>query len=240
MSEIFPAQQENSDSESSTGKGSEDDSDSLSVHPPFEDDEDDEVAGNKDIPPTNEDPLESDVSVEDFNTSVKDSDDDNASLSSHGSISLDDETEHSHEQEEDEEGEGGEDEDEDEEYLQKLDKDMISSHVAANHPESIQINFHEVRALCNVTRDAAQNVIDPLHRTVPILTKYEYAHVIGLRATQINAGANPFVEIDKKIVDGYLIAQIEIRQKKIPFIIRRPLPGGGTEYWRLSDLEILF
>ena len=117
---------------------------------------------------------------------------------------------------------------------------MVLNHIAANHPESMQINFHEVLAMCNVTRDAAQNVIDPLHRTVPILTKYEYAHVIGLRASQINDGANPFVEIDKKIVDGHLIAQIEIRQKKIPFIIRRPLPGGGTEYWRLSDLEILF
>ena len=123
----------------------------------------------------------------------------------------------------------------DEEYLQKLDKEMISSHVAANHPESIQINFHEVRALCNVTRHAAQNVIDPLHRTVPILTKYEYAHVIGLRATQINAGANPFVEIDKKIVDGYLIAQIEIRQKKIPFILKRFM-NNKYEYWKLEDL----
>jgi len=29
--------------------------------------------------------------------------------------------------------------------------------------------------------------------------------------------------------------------KLIPFIIRRPLPGGACEYWKLSDLDnILF
>ncbi len=27
--------------------------------------------------------------------------------------------------------------------------------------------------------------------------------------------------------------------KKIPFIIRRPLPNGNSEYWRLIDLEII-
>ena len=54
----------------------------------------------------------------------------------------------------------------------------------------MNINYNEVLALCNVTRDAVQNVIDPLHRTIPILTKYEYARVLGLRATQINAGAH--------------------------------------------------
>ena len=74
----------------------------------------------------------------------------------------------------------------------------------------------------------------------PFLTKYEYAHVIGLRAEQINAGSPPFVKVDKQIVEGHLIAQIEIRQRKVPFIICRPLPGGGTEYWRLSDLGIIF
>ena len=196
---------------------------------------------NKDIVTTNDDPPESDISGDEFNVSDEGNDDN--SISSHESVSLEAGSQNTDEEEGeggDGEGEEDEDEDEDEEYLQKLDKDMVQNHVAANHPESMQINFHEVLATCNVTRDAAQNVIDPLHRTIPILTKYEYAHVIGLRASQINDGANPFVEIDKKIVDGHLIAQIEIRQKKIPFIIRRPLPGGGTEYWRLSDLEILF
>jgi hypothetical protein len=36
---------------------------------------------------------------------------------------------------------------------------------------------------------------------------------------------------------GYLVAKLELEQKKIPFIIKRPLPNGGSEYWKLSDLE---
>jgi hypothetical protein len=31
----------------------------------------------------------------------------------------------------------------------------------------------------------------------------------------------------------------EFEQKKIPMIIRRPLPNNASEYWRLQDLEIL-
>ena len=26
-------------------------------------------------------------------------------------------------------------------------------------------------------------------------------------------------------------------QKKIPFIIRRPIPNGGSEYWKVNDLK---
>ena len=130
--------------------------------------------------------------------------------------------------------------DEDDDYMQKLDKDVVQNHIAAIHPESAHVNYQEVLALCNVTRDAGQNVVDPLHKTIPFLTKYEFAHVIGLRAQQINAGSPPFVKVDRQVVEGHLIAQIEIRQKKVPFIICRPLPGGGTEYWKLSDLGILF
>jgi hypothetical protein len=41
------------------------------------------------------------------------------------------------------------------------------------------------------------------------------------------------------VIDGYVIAQIELEQKRIPFIIRRPIPGGGCEYWNLKDLEMI-
>jgi DNA-directed RNA polymerase subunit K/omega len=41
------------------------------------------------------------------------------------------------------------------------------------------------------------------------------------------------------MIDAYLIALKELEEKKIPFIIKRPLPNGVIEYWRISDLEIL-
>ena len=70
-------------------------------------------------------------------------------------------------------------------------------------------------------------------------TKYEYTNILGFRAKQINEGCKPFVNLEKEIMDGYLIAQIELKQKMLPFIIKRPIPNGGIEYWKLSDLEIL-
>jgi DNA-directed RNA polymerase I, II, and III subunit RPABC2 len=71
------------------------------------------------------------------------------------------------------------------------------------------------------------------------LTKYEKTRILGERAKQINGGAKPFIEVKPEIIDGYLIALAELEQKKIPFIIRRPLNNGGSEYWKLNDLEII-
>ena len=31
--------------------------------------------------------------------------------------------------------------------------------------------------------------------------------------------------------------KMELKLKRIPFIIRRPLPNGGSEYWKIQDLE---
>jgi hypothetical protein len=47
------------------------------------------------------------------------------------------------------------------------------------------------------------------------------------------------VEVESDIIDGYLIAMKEFNEKKIPFIIKRPMPNGGCEYWKFKDLEIL-
>ena len=40
-------------------------------------------------------------------------------------------------------------------------------------------------------------------------------------------------------IDNYNIAEQEIREKKLPFIIKRPMPNGGCEYWKLEDLQII-
>jgi DNA-directed RNA polymerase I, II, and III subunit RPABC2 len=92
-------------------------------------------------------------------------------------------------------------------------------------------------ALTKVVRDKNNIVVDTLHRTIPYLTKYERTRILGQRAKQINSGATPFVKVPENVIDGYLIAELELQQKRIPFIIRRPLPNGGSEYWCVKDLE---
>jgi DNA-directed RNA polymerase I, II, and III subunit RPABC2 len=139
----------------------------------------------------------------------------------------------------DEEEDEDEDENKDENYLQKFNKSLTTNVISEHHPELIVQNFHEVDALCAIVRDEDGLIIDPFHRTLPFVTKYEKAKVLGERAKQINAGAETFVEVGDEIVDGYLIAMAEFEQKKIPMIIRRPLPNGGSEFWRMADLEIL-
>ena len=131
------------------------------------------------------------------------------------------------------------DDEEDEDYLQKLDDHFRQKVIENHHPELKTLNYEEIETLATVVRDADSTIIDPLHRTLPVLTRYEKARVLGERAKQINMGAKPFVEVDESMIDGYLIALKELEQKAIPFIIQRPLPHGGSEYWRISDLEVL-
>jgi DNA-directed RNA polymerases I, II, and III subunit RPABC2 len=80
---------------------------------------------------------------------------------------------------------------------------------------------------------------DVNHRTYPFLTNFERTKIIGLRANQISRGSVPFVSVPKHITDVRDIARLELEQKRLPYIIKRPLPDGTFEYWRLSDLIIL-
>jgi DNA-directed RNA polymerase I, II, and III subunit RPABC2 len=129
--------------------------------------------------------------------------------------------------------------DADENYLQKFDENLRKNVIADYHPEMIAHNYSEIEALSAVVRDENGVIIDPLHKTLPFVTRYEKARILGERAKQINAGAKPFVEVPANLIDGYLIALKEFEEKKIPFIVKRPLPGGGIEYWKFRDLEVL-
>ena len=75
------------------------------------------------------------------------------------------------------------------------------------------------------------------NKTLPKITKYEKALLIGKRAKQIEDGANPNITVmaGQSAID---IAEEELRQRKIPFIIKRP-NGNTFEYWKPADMEVL-
>lgn len=131
------------------------------------------------------------------------------------------------------------DEDEADDYLQKFDKEQKDIYILDQHPECEIHNYNEIYNIAKVQRNKDNIIIDDLHKTVPILTKYEKTRILGLRAKQLNNGAKPMIKIDTQVIDGYLIALKELEEKKIPVIIRRPIPGGASEYWHLKDLEII-
>lgn len=80
---------------------------------------------------------------------------------------------------------------------------------------------------------------DPNHRTYPYLTLYERTKVLSLRASQLEHGALPFIDVLPHMSNTYEIAKAELEAKKLPFIMKRPLPNGEYEYWRLVDLMII-
>ena len=140
---------------------------------------------------------------------------------------------------EDDEDDDDEDEEEDEHYLQKFGEGMKKNIIAEYHPEMQSHNSDEIDVLCQIIRNQDGRIIDPLHKSLPFITKYERTRVLGERARQLNAGATALVDVDSDTIDGYLIALKEFQEKKIPFILKRPIAGNHIEYWKLADLEIL-
>ena len=71
--------------------------------------------------------------------------------------------------------------------------------------------------------------------TSSFMTKYEKARVLGTRALQISKNA-PLMIQPAGESDPYKLAERELNERKIPFIIRRYLPDGTYEDWKLSEL----
>ena len=123
-------------------------------------------------------------------------------------------------------------------------KDIIENYVERDifkryHPTITQINNQELQLLIKIKRNERGLIDDENHTTIPILTRYERSKIIGLRAKQINSGSELFIDAPANIIDGITLAEMELKEKKIPFIIRRPLPDGKNEYWDLNDLDIM-
>jgi len=132
-----------------------------------------------------------------------------------------------------------EDEEPDDLRFRKISQNMKQNILQEHHTELQFRSSEEVQQMSKIIRNLQGRIIDPLHRTVPILSKYEKARVLGERARQLEEGAEPFVPIPTEVIDSYIIAEMELKAKAIPFIIERPLPNGGCEYWQLADLEML-
>ena len=76
------------------------------------------------------------------------------------------------------------------------------------------------------------------YKTRPYLTKYEKTKVLSERTQQLCNGADSFLKNPESYSCVDEIALEELKQGKIPFIIRRPV-SNHYEYWKLEDLEIV-
>ena len=73
--------------------------------------------------------------------------------------------------------------------------------------------------------------------TGKFMTKYERARILGARALQISKNAPLMVDAEN-VSDPYKLAEMELSRNLIPFIIRRYLPDGSYEDWKVSELYI--
>ena len=80
---------------------------------------------------------------------------------------------------------------------------------------------------------------DKHHQTRPFLSNYEKTKLLSIRTSQIEKGAHPYVLVPEGVTSSEEIAKLELKEKKLPFRLRRPLPNGTFEYWNLADLLIL-
>tara|TARA_B100000749_G_C18175152_1_gene361522 strand:- start:226 stop:549 length:324 start_codon:yes stop_codon:yes gene_type:complete len=71
-----------------------------------------------------------------------------------------------------------------------------------------------------------------------ILTKYEKTKVIFERMQMISNGSLPYILNSEKYDSIYDIVLEELKQKKIPFIIKRTI-NDRDEYLKLEDFIIL-
>ena len=81
--------------------------------------------------------------------------------------------------------------------------------------------------------------------TPPVMTKYERAIVLGERIEQIARGAQPFTDVQDLVGElrndlrlAELVAERELMERKLPFVIKRALPNGKIEYWRIEDMIV--
>jgi len=63
-------------------------------------------------------------------------------------------------------------------------------------------------------------------KTKPYLTKYEKTKLLGVRAQMIANGSQALVKVPDYITNTLDIAELELKEKKIPLLIRRYLPNN--------------
>lgn len=93
-------------------------------------------------------------------------------------------------------------------------------------------------AVANALKDKStkdKKIPESERTTTPYMTKYERARILGTRALQISMNAPVLVDLEGE-TDPLQIAIKELREKKIPLIVRRYMPDGYYEDWTCEEL----
>lgn len=108
------------------------------------------------------------------------------------------------------------------------------------HPETILDYVEKVTPYIPIQQvPPSASAPDPAHTTQPFLTVYERTKILGFRANQLAQGAPPYIARPEHVTSVFDIAKMELEQRRLPYIVKRPMPNGVFEYWRLSDMMVI-
>tara|TARA_B110001469_G_scaffold95968_1_gene92106 strand:- start:436 stop:819 length:384 start_codon:yes stop_codon:yes gene_type:complete len=118
-----------------------------------------------------------------------------------------------------------------------FDEDDLQNDSVDDLEELEELNIHSNNTPDHILFYSDYNKSYKENITDPCLTKYEKTKILSERTQQIENGSIIYIPINDSLTTAYSIALEEFKQKKLPFIICRPLPNlNGYEYWKLNDL----
>lgn len=121
------------------------------------------------------------------------------------------------------------------------DEDIPLEDVELEDIDAIEDNLSDGDEEVQTTSSVAISYLDGNQKkkmTNSYMTKYEFTHMIGIRAAQIEDGSQVLVETDKILPIDIAIEELE--QRQIPLIIRRTIKVSGKvthEDWRVDEFE---
>ena len=110
-------------------------------------------------------------------------------------------------------------------------KPSSETQILLNHHPEIWVDYVETIKK-KLVRDPSKAV------SYPFLNQFEKTKVLSFRASQLAQGNKPYIAVPDTVSDVYTIAKMELKERKLPYLIKRPLPDGDYEYWRINDLII--
>lgn len=132
----------------------------------------------------------------------------------------------------------------DDDGLEDAQKKDLGNELMKFHPEARIDTIESISMDCILTNvpsnfTNADGHADAKHRSVPFLTQYEKTKILGFRTNQLSQGARPYIAVPEHVTDLREIARMELEARRLPILLKRPMPDGTFEIWRLSDLLML-
>ena len=122
--------------------------------------------------------------------------------------------------------------DEEEEYKEKENDEEIEIEIE-NDEDCIYEELYDINKI-----KKSKRINDEDRITMNRLTKYERTKIICARSQQIENGSKIMLNCEGDInkLLSIQIAELELQNKVIPILVKRYLPNGDYEIWKVSEL----